>query len=117
VNPSLFSVRTMPKARKIQAKINRQNISLVQQAIRGFLSEREYAKKEEIEAFLRSDESLPLVVRKKAQHFCDLTVQAPVFLRISVINEYDEHGQQTILWKNNEEWVDWRTAYRARTGV
>ena len=36
----------MPKARKIRAAINRENISVVQQAIRGFLDEIEYAKKE-----------------------------------------------------------------------
>ena len=107
----------MPKARKIRAAINRENISVVQQAIRGFLEEIEYAKKEEIVAFLRSNETLPYLVQKYPQRFCRVALKAPTFTRIKPIGDYDENNKHPILWKNNEEWIDWRTAYGARAGV
>ncbi len=101
----------MPKKRKLGQK----KTNLVRASIIRLLDDIEFATQEEIGLHLWEDDSLPLS-RGERKRVGYTTLKAPVFISFTTVNVVGKKGykRQVKLWRNNPDYVDWRTAYEER---
>tara|TARA_B100000900_G_scaffold376651_1_gene359545 strand:- start:441 stop:764 length:324 start_codon:yes stop_codon:yes gene_type:complete len=101
----------MPKKRKLGQK----NTNLVRASIIRFLDGIGFATQEEIGLHLWEDDSLPLS-RGERRRVGYTTLRSPVFIGFFTDNSVGEKGykRKKRLWRNNPDYVDWRTAYEER---
>lgn len=104
-------VDDMPKRRKLGQK----HTALVRASIIRFLNKMEFATQKEIGLHLWEDDTLPLS-RGERRRVGYTTLRSPVFICFHTANVVGEKGykRQETLWKNNPDYVDWRTAYGER---
>ncbi len=101
----------MPKKRKV----GQMHTPAVRASMIQFLNEVEFATQKEIGVHLREDDSLPLSPNERVRVGYS-TLKSPVFIGFYTANLIGEKGykRKERLWRNNPDYVDWRTAYEER---
>lgn len=105
------NVDDMAKRRKLGQK----HTGLVRESIIRFLNQVEFATQDEIGLHLWEDDSLPLS-RGERRRVGYTTLKLPAFIGFFTDNSVGEKGykRKERLWRNNPDYVDWRTAYEER---
>ena len=96
-------------------KLGQKQTELVRASIIRFLNKIEFATQKEIGLHLWEDDTLPLS-RGERRRVGYTTLRSPVFIYFQTANVVGKKGykRQETLWKNNPDYVDWRTAYEER---